>query len=280
MSNYPRLLAAGAALTSSLALLGCGAAGDGEFGPASLDDVGDTVDLAPDSRPLLWLDDERVLFSRATHGVTVVSLDGEVTLDASPLVEENDWQISPDGTEIAYVLANDPGMSGATLYVEPLDDEEAAPRAVVEGDGLRLVSWTVDGRWLVYNDPNESWTQAVPSAGGEPQDYLSETDAESSATVVIPPEGTLPPQMPSTEPMGEALYVQLEPGEDYGDWESWEGGWKLLQDNLTTTERCSGFIPSPDQRLVACTHVIEDELSLSDEGGDDELFGAVIRVKP
>ena len=267
----------GAALLAGVSILGCSGGGVS----SELDDVGDTADLAPDARPLLWLDDENVLFSRQLpHGVMVVSLDGEVTLDAFPLADESDWEISPDGTEIAYVLANDPGMSGATLYVEPLDDEEAAPRAVVEGDGLRLVSWTVDGRWLVYNDPGESWTQAVPSAGGEPQDYLSEADAEGSATVEIPPEGTLPPQMPSPQPMGEALYIQLEPAEDYGDWEPWEGGWKLLQDNLTTTERCSGFIPSPDERLVACTHVIEDELSLSDESEDDELFGAVIRIKP
>ena len=266
----------GAALLVGVFTLGCSGGGVS----SDLDDVGDTVDLVPDAEPVMWLDDERILFSRTvTHGLIVASLDGEVTLEAFPLADENSWRISTDATEIAYVLANDPGTSGSTLYVEPLDDEEAAPRAVVESDGLHLVSWTVDGRWLVYNDPYESWTQAVPSAGGEPQDYLSETDAEGSATVEIPPEGTLPPQMPSPQPMGEALYIQLEPAEDYGDWEPWEGGWKLLQDNLTTNERCSGLIPSPDERLVACTHVIDDELSLSDES-EDELFGAVIRIKP
>jgi hypothetical protein len=268
------LLCVGVALLAGASLLGCSGGGVS----SDLDDVGDTVDLAPDARPLMWLDDERILFSRTvTDGLIVASLDGEVTLDAFPLAGADDWRISPDGTKIAYVLANDPG-TGSTLYVESLDDEEAAPRAVVESDGLHLVSWTVDGRWLVYDDPYESWTQAVPSAGGEPQNYLSETNAEGSATVEIPPEGTLPPQLPSPQPMGEALYVPLEAGEDYGDWEPWEGGWKLLQDNLTTDERCSGLIPSPDERLVACTHVIYDEISLSDES-EDELFGAVIRIK-
>jgi hypothetical protein len=165
------------------------------------------------------------------------------------------------------------------LYVEPLDDD-APRRALVEGDGIRLISWTVDGHWLVYYDPAASWTQAVRSTGGDPQDYLSEVEARGSATVQIPPEGTLPPQMPDPPPMGEELHVQLDPDDEYGDWEPWEGGWKLLQDNLTTTERCSGFIPSPDGRLVACTHTIEDELSLDDEGEDDELFGAVIRIRP
>lgn len=280
MRSYSRKLAAGAIAVCSLALLGCGG-DDGQFGPASLDDVGDTVDLAPGARPLLWLDDQHVLFARQpTNGLMVVSLDGDVMLDAFPLAGEDDWRISPDGTEIAYVLSNEPGTSGTTMYVEPLDDEEAAPRARVEGDNLHLVSWTVDGRWLVYNDPSKSWTQAVPSAGGDSQDYLSEDDAEGSATVVIPPEGTLPPQMPSPQPMGEELYIQLAPDEDYGEWESWEGGWNLRQENLTSTERCSGFIPSPDGRLVACTHIVEDELSLSDEGEDDALFGAVIRLRP
>jgi hypothetical protein len=278
-STHIHLLTA-AVMASLLAGAGC-AAEDGVGGQAALDDVGETVDLAPDARPLLWLDDQRILFSRELpHGVMIVSLDGEVTLEAFPLASENNWKLSPDGTEIAYVLANEPGTSGGTLYVESLDDEDAPRRAIVEGDGLQLVSWTVDGRWLVYNDPDESWTQAVPSAGGNSQDYLSEDDAEGSASVQIPPEGTLPPQMPTSQPMGEELYIQLEPEEDYGEWESWEGGWKLRQDNLTGTERCSGFIPSPDGRLVACTHIVEDDLSLSDEGEDDELFGAVIRLRP
>jgi hypothetical protein len=277
--NY-RLLSTVAVLMSTLFVLGCGAGDEGDEVPTALDDVGDLVDLAPDARPLLWLDDRRILFSRYTvRGITVVALDGEVTLEAFPLADDNQWRISPDGTEIAYVVANDPGMAGATLYVEPLNDD-APPRALVEGEGIRLISWTVDGRWLVYNDPAESWTQAVPKDGGKPQDYLAEHDARGSATVQIPPEGTLPAQAPTAPPMGEELHVQLDPEQDYGDWKPWEGGWKLLQDNLTTTEWCSGFIPSPDGRLAACAHIVEDELSFSDEGEEDELFGAVIRIEP
>lgn len=279
--NY-RFRSTAVALVCTLSILGCGAGDQGEDVPPSLDDVGDLVDLAPDARPLLWLDDRRILFSRAPYaarGITVVSLDGDVTLDAFPLADEDQWRISPDGTEIAYVVANEPGTAGATLYFEPLDDD-APRRALVEGEGIRLITWTADGRWLVYNDPAESWTQAVPRNGGDPQDYLSENDARGSATVEIPPEGALPALTPDPPPMGEELHVQLDPSHGYGDWEPWEGGWKLLQDNLTTTEWCSGFIPSPHGRLAACAHIVEDELSFSDEGEEDELFGAVIRIRP
>jgi hypothetical protein len=279
--NY-RLLSAVVVLVSALSVPGCGAGDEGDDVPAALDDVGDLIDLAPEASPLLWLDDRRILFSRAPYaarGITVVSLDGDVTLEAFPLADEDQWWISPDGTEIAYVVANEPGSAGATLYVEPLNDS-APRRALVEAEGIRLITWTVDGRWLVYNDPAESWTQAVPSQGGEQQNYLDENKARGSATVEIPPEGTLPPQLPDRPPMGEELYVRLDPDREYGDWKPWEGGWKLLSEHLTTTEWCGGFLPSPDGRLAACTHRIEDDLSFSDEGEEDERFGAVIRIRP
>jgi hypothetical protein len=278
MRGKHRLVPAVVAIMSTFFVLGCGASDQGEEVPAALDDVGDLVDLAPEASPLLWLGNQRILFSYGypTGGITVVSLDGEVTLDAFPLGAEDGWRISPDGTEIAYVVSDD---RGATLYVEPLNDDEP-PRALVRGEGIVLITWTADGRWLIYNDPAEDWTQAVPSqGGGRPQNYLDENQARGSATVEIPPEGTLPPQMPDARPMGEELYVSLDPDREYGDWKPWEGGWKLLQDNLTTTEWCSGFLPSPDGRFAACAHRIEDDLSYSDSGENVEHFGAVIRIR-
>jgi dipeptidyl aminopeptidase/acylaminoacyl peptidase len=282
MHGTHRWLSGGMALICALCVLGCGKADHGEEVPAGLDDVGDLIDLTPDAGPLLWLDDRRILFSRSrylTRGLIVVGLDGEVTLDAFPLADEDGWRISPDGTEIAYVVADARSTTGETLYVEPLNDDEPR-RVLVRGDGIRLITWTVDGRWLIYNDPAESWTQAVPSQGGPPQSYLDENQARGSATVQIPPEGTLPPQMPDPPSMGEELYVRLDPNVDYGAWKPWEGGWKLLKENLTTTEWCSGFLPSPDGRLAACAHRIEDDLLYSDSGENVERFGAVIRVRP
>jgi hypothetical protein len=256
----------GLALSMLLVGLGSMACGAGEHQRAAssrLVRAGDMLDLVPDGRsPLLWVGNEIVFFETST-GIVATDLEGRILIHAGPLTSRSAWALSPDARELVYALP-------AGVYRAALDG--SSPTVLVQRKDVQYVHWTQDGRYVIYTD--REGTYAIPREGGTSGPYLPEQEAKGSYSVVIPPGGLLPNPAPE-RPLGEALWVHIDPDSDYGSWKAWEDGRLVIRSHLHLNETCRPFVLSPNGRLAACTHVITNILDETSEG-----WGAVMAIRP
>ena len=117
----------------------------------------------PGARPreLMWSSEGRQLVVVSSHTATIYSANGgrgaRIALPGRDTV--TDAALSPDGRTLALVLNQDQVVVSATGH-RPM-----AIRQLLATDGLREVSWSPDGRWLVVALPAANQWVFVRVAG-------------------------------------------------------------------------------------------------------------------
>jgi Tol biopolymer transport system component len=85
----------------------------------------------------------------------------EIPATGSPFL----MAISPDGRSVAYVAPSDDGV--AMLWVRPLN--ALAARMLPGTNGAQSPDWSADGRFIVFNVPEERKVKKIEVAGGPAQ---------------------------------------------------------------------------------------------------------------
>jgi dipeptidyl aminopeptidase/acylaminoacyl peptidase len=98
---------------------------------------------------LLWSGDGRRLVVVTAHMVRTYTGDGALraTLRLPPSVRAGDGALSPDGKLVALVLG------GERVVVTRVGSAHGALRQLLAGSGVREVSWSPDGGWVVVGWP-------------------------------------------------------------------------------------------------------------------------------
>lgn len=120
-------------------------------------DVGDSASspvvwsAAPGPRPqeLMWSADGRRLLVLSAHAARTYAANGirlsQLTLPQTAAA--NDGALSPDGRKLALVLG------GREVVVAGADSSHPTMQQVLAGPGVRAISWSPDGRWLLVSWP-------------------------------------------------------------------------------------------------------------------------------
>ena len=119
---------------------------------------------APGPRPreLLWSADGRRLLVLSAHAARTYAANGTrvSTLAFPGRVAASDGALSPNGRQLALVLG------GKEVVVAPTGGSSSgALRQVLAGSGVRTVSWSPDGRWLLVSWPAANQWVFVRVAG-------------------------------------------------------------------------------------------------------------------
>lgn len=117
--------------------------------------------LGTTPRELLWANDGQRLVVVSAHAVRTFAGQGgalRATLHL-PGAPAGDAALSPDGRVVALVRGGD------QVVVVPDDSAHAQPRQLLAGSGLREVSWSPDGAWLVVAWPAADQWVFVRAAG-------------------------------------------------------------------------------------------------------------------
>ena len=107
------------------------------------------------------------------------------------------WELSPDATMLAYAKAPDMESSPDVLWVWPLSGGEQRQVARVgEGEAIRAVRWTPDGRHLLFATQEAQGEQAfkrivrVALNGGPPEPMELPIDGIQLGELTFEPNGT------------------------------------------------------------------------------------------
>jgi serine/threonine protein kinase/WD40 repeat protein len=129
------------------------------------------------SNPVIMPDAQTVLFSWATRDAVVLGkiplAGGAVT--EQPLFGKQLWSLAPDGEKVAYVFYDEPSRE-YKVRVRPFETDE--PSTIFDISPTNFLSWTADGKNLLYREiePSQTSSSTVwrqPLAGGEPKSFLS-----------------------------------------------------------------------------------------------------------
>ena len=106
---------------------------------------------APSARPqeLMWSNDGRRLLALSPHEAWIYPANGgrPSTLALPRGEAASDGALSPDGRKVALVLG------GREVIVARADSSTPSMRQVLAGLGVRAISWSPDGRWLLVSWP-------------------------------------------------------------------------------------------------------------------------------
>jgi outer membrane protein assembly factor BamB len=124
-----------------------------------------TPALAARPRELLWSSDGRRLVVVAAHAVRTYTPDGvlRATLRLPSVAAAGDAALSPDGRQLALVLGGDQVAVVRT-------DSPSGPRTqLLAVAGLRELSWSPNGRWLLASLPAADQWVFLRVAAGPPR---------------------------------------------------------------------------------------------------------------
>ena len=97
-------------------------------------------------RQLAWSADGTRLLVRTAHGALVLSGAGELLAQLTTAARTLDAAFSPDGGSFAV-------LSGGDVTLTTLREKRTATRRLIAEDGLRQLSFSPDGRWLLVTWP-------------------------------------------------------------------------------------------------------------------------------
>jgi hypothetical protein len=113
----------------------------------------------PRPRQLMWSSDGTRLIVLSPHAARVYSASGSLRMTIALSGVATDAALSPDGRRLALVL-------GANqVVVAPTDSSRPPMRQLLAGAGLRELSWSPDGRWLLVAWPGADQWVFVRVAG-------------------------------------------------------------------------------------------------------------------
>jgi hypothetical protein len=137
--------------------------------------------VSPGARPrkLLWSDDGQRLVVVSSHGARVYAAtgapNGTIGLPAGDTT--SDASLSPDGRTLAFVLNGDQVVVTGTA-----SSKHPALRQLLAGSGVREVSWSPDGHWLVVAWPAADQWVFVRVAGAPHVAAVSRIAQQFSST--------------------------------------------------------------------------------------------------
>jgi WD40-like Beta Propeller Repeat len=106
-----------------------------------------TAPAGPKPRELMWSSDGQRLLVLSSHAARIYSASGSLRMTIPLAAFASDAALSPDGRLLALVLG------GAEVVVAPTGSSRPPMRQLLAGTGLREVSWSPDGRWLLVAWP-------------------------------------------------------------------------------------------------------------------------------
>lgn len=127
---------------------------------------------------LLWSSDGRRLVVVAAHAVRTYTPAGTLTatLHLPAIAAAGDAALSPDGRRLALVLGGD------QVAVIRVGSPTGARSQLLAGKGLREVSWSPDGRWLLVGWPAANQWVFVRVSGTPRVEAFSRIEQQFSAT--------------------------------------------------------------------------------------------------
>jgi hypothetical protein len=108
-----------------------------------------TAAAGPRPRELMWSSDGRRLLVLSSRAARTYTAGGALsaTIALPPGSSANDGALSPDGRMLALVLGGDEVVVSSPVSSRP------AMRQLLAGSGVREVSWSPNGRWLLVSWP-------------------------------------------------------------------------------------------------------------------------------
>lgn len=223
----------------SAAWLGGAGCSLADRGPArDLTEVGGIVDIASDGAPLVWVDNETIVYTTLTD-IARIEIDGSGRRRLDSIIRRpRQWKLSPDGAYLAYVVPN--GSATESLKVASVDGS----RVSVLATGI-----AIDG--LVWSDDATRIAFLEGPIGGRRQ-YL----VVSLALSRDPPAPVGTTGIKSDEFDVRARHfrpLSARAAEGVGPWKLRHGAPGVIHLELGD-EQCAQPILSPNGRYAACAH--------------------------